>query len=72
MNIMRQHTDHHHGNCLITDNIIMGVVFGSYIVEIIRKYDNGTPLDFRARKEFTDVDDAIDYYNDLVDNIGKR
>lgn len=60
MNIMRQHTDHHHGNCLITDNIIMGVVFGSYIVEIIRKYDNGTPLDFRARKEFTDVDDAID------------
>lgn len=72
MNIMRQHTDHHHGNCLITDNIIMFMAFGSYIVEIIRKYDNGTPLDFRARKEFTDVHAAIDYYNDLVDNISKR
>lgn len=72
MNIMRQHTDHHHGNCLITDNIIMGVVFGLYVVVIIRKYDNGTPLDFRSRKEFADVDDAIDYYNDLIDNIAKR
>ena len=72
MNIMRQHTDHHHGNCPITDSIIMFIVFGSYIVEIIRKYDNGTPLDFRARKEFTDVHAAIDYYNDLVDNISKR
>lgn len=72
MNIMRQHTDHHHGNCLITDDIIMFMAFGSYIVEIIRKYDNGTPLDFRARKEFADVHAAIDYYNDLVNNISKR
>lgn len=50
----------------------MFMAFGSYIVEIIRKYDNGTPLDFRARKEFADVHAAIDYYNDLVNNISKR
>lgn len=72
MNIIRQHTDHSREDCLITDNILMCSAFGSYVVGIIRKYDNGTPLDFRSRKEFVEIQDAIDYYNDLIDNRVQR
>ncbi len=73
MHIMRQHTDYHRGNCLITDNILMISVFGKYVVGIIRNYDRpDVKLDFRSRKEFVEVEDAIDYYNKLIDNENLR
>lgn len=73
MHIMRQNTDYFRGDCMVTDTIVMASVFGMYIVAIIRKYDrNGEPLEFRGIKQFVEVKDAIDYYNQMVDNIEQR
>lgn len=73
MHIMRQNTDYFRGDCLITDTIVMVSVFGMYVVAIIRKYDrNGEPLEFRGVKQFAEVKDAIDYYNQMVDNVEQR
>lgn len=73
VNILRQHTDYRNEGCLITDNILMLSVFGKTVVGVIRNFDDpDAKLDFRSRKEFTERQDAIDYYNELIDNVDKR
>lgn len=73
MDIIRKHTDSHVGNCLITDTVYLVDVFGEYIVGVIRKYDkDNSKLDFRSRKEFNGMFEAIDYYKQLIANVNQR
>lgn len=66
LEIMRQEEDYQHGNdCMQKNCFTIIKCHEKYIVMNIRRYvgwcDNG--IDFRGRKEFDNLYDALDYYN---------
>ena len=66
LEIMRQETDYQHGNdCMIKNCYIILKCHETYIAVNIRRYvgwcDNG--IDFRGKKEFDNLYDALDYYS---------
>ena len=66
LEIIKQEENCRQGNdCLIKDCFTVIKCHDKYIVMNIRRYigwcDNGT--DFRSRKEFDNLDNALDYYN---------
>ena len=66
LEIMRQEEDYQYGNdCLIKNCFTVIKCHEKYIAMNIRRYvgwcDNG--IDFRGRKEFDNLYEALDYYN---------
>lgn len=66
LEVMRQETDSRYGNdCMIKNCYTILKCHEKYIVMNICRYvgwcDNG--IDFRGRKEFDNLYDALDYYN---------
>ena len=72
LEIVKQDYREKEGNdCLIKDCFVILKCFGTYIVMSIRRYygwcDNG--LDYRGRKEFDNLNDAEEYYNNGLRNL---
>ena len=74
LKILSQYEDSREGNeCLIKDCIVILECYEKFIVMNIRRYigwcDHG--LNYRCRKEFDKLNEAYNYYHDMVNNRNK-
>lgn len=69
MDILRKHTRINDGHIRSTDSIVLIQVFGEYIVQMVRKIDHpDTPLQLYTSNTFNEVNDAIDCYQEVIDD----